>query len=58
MEDRHPKIFFQRLSGIRGNIKFTMELEQNGIFLFLDILAKKKWMAHWATLYRKTTHTD
>ena len=52
------KDFFQRLSGIRGNIKFTMELEQSGIFPFLDVLAKKKRMAHLATLHTGKLHTQ
>jgi hypothetical protein len=43
--------FLQHLNGIYGNIQFTKELEQNGTLPFLDVLVKKKWMAHWTTWY-------
>jgi hypothetical protein len=37
-------------------MKFTMELEPNGTLPFLDVLIKKRWMAHWATRYKGKPH--
>jgi hypothetical protein len=34
--------FFQHLNDISKDIKFTMELEENGIIPFLDVLIKRK----------------
>ena len=34
--------FFQHLNDISKDIKFTMELEENGTIPFLDILIKRK----------------
>jgi hypothetical protein len=51
--------FFQNLNDISKDIKFTIELEENGNILFLDILIKRKEdgsLEH--RVYRKKTHIE
>jgi hypothetical protein len=51
--------FFQHLNDISKDIKFTMELEENGTIPFLDVLIKRKEddsLGH--KVYRKKTHTE
>lgn len=46
------------LSGIQPSIKFTVEIGQNGILPFLDILMQCKVDGHLGfSMYRKPTHT-
>jgi retron-type reverse transcriptase len=50
--------FFQHLNNLSKDIKFTMELEDNGSIPFLDILINRKEdgkLGH--SVYRKKTHT-
>jgi hypothetical protein len=51
--------FFQHLNNLSKDIKFTMELEDNGSIPFLDILINRKEdgkLGH--SVYRKMTHTE
>lgn len=51
--------FVTFLNTLHGNIKFTMEVENEGRLLFLDVLIIKKpdgTLGH--TLLRKATHTN
>jgi hypothetical protein len=51
--------FFQHLNNISNDIKFTMELEEDGSIPFLDVLINRKHngsLGH--TIYRKKTHTE
>jgi hypothetical protein len=50
---------FLHLNNIHPNIKFTMEVEQNGSLPFLDVLVSRRpdgSLGH--SVYRKSTHTD
>jgi hypothetical protein len=50
--------FLKQLNGIQKNIKFTMEIEKNGVLPFLDVLVNK-WMDEWHSwAHRKPTHKD
>jgi hypothetical protein len=51
--------FLQHLNNIHLNIKFTMEVEQNGCLPFLDVLVGRRpdrSLGH--SVYRKSTHTE
>jgi hypothetical protein len=51
--------FFQHLRNISEEIKFTMEIEENGIIPFLDILINRKSDGNLGhAVYRKKTHTE
>jgi hypothetical protein len=51
--------FFQHLNNISEEIKFTMELEENGSIPFLDILINRKSDGNLGhVVYRKKTHTE
>jgi hypothetical protein len=51
--------FFQHLNDISKDIKFTMELEENGNIPFLDVLIKRKeGMSLGHRFYGKKTHTE
>jgi hypothetical protein len=51
--------FFQHLNNISKDIKFTMELEENGSIPFLDVLINKKEDGNLGhVVYRKKTHTE
>ena len=46
------------MNGIRPSIKFTVEIEQNSILPFLDVLVQCKVDGHLGfSVYRKPTHT-
>ena len=47
------------LNSVRPSIQFTVEVEKDGLLLFLDRLIKRKSDGSLdITVYRKTTHTD
>ena len=49
----------QHLNDVRPTIKFTMELEKDGILPFLDTkLTQREGGALDITVYRKQIHTD
>jgi hypothetical protein len=51
--------FLQHLNNIHPNIKFTMEVEQDGSLPFLDVLVSRRpdgSLGH--SLYRKQTHAE
>ena len=51
--------FFNHLNSISSEIKFTMELEENGKIAFLDVLISRKedgTLGH--QVYKKKAHTD
>jgi hypothetical protein len=51
--------FLQHLNNIHPNIKFTMEVEQNGCLPFLDVLVGRRpdrSLGH--SVYRKSTHME
>jgi hypothetical protein len=51
--------FFQHLNDISKDIKFTMELEENGSIPFLDVLINMREDGNLGhTVYRKNTHTE
>jgi hypothetical protein len=53
------QVFFQHLNSIHSNIKFSMELEQNNTFPFLDVLVSRRPDGSLGYMvYRKPTHTD
>ncbi|KAJ8938130.1 hypothetical protein NQ318_004700 [Aromia moschata] len=51
-------LFFDHLNILQINIEFTMETEQDGALLFMDVLVKRTHnkVAHGA--YRKKSHTS
>jgi hypothetical protein len=50
---------FQHLNNIHTKIKFTMEIETDGLLLFLDTLVTEKPVGSLVhSVYRKLTHTD
>jgi len=46
------------LNNQHSNIHFTMDIEENGKLLFLDVLISKKADTLGHQVYRKPTHTD
>jgi hypothetical protein len=48
--------FLKHLNGIHKNIKFTMEIEKNGVLPFLDVLVTK-WMGEWHSWAHSTQET-
>ena len=46
------------LNGVRPNIKFTLEQEEDGKISFLDTLLRKEDRSLDVSVYRKPTHTD
>jgi TFIIF-interacting CTD phosphatase-like protein len=51
--------FLKHLNSIHPNITFTMEVEQNKVLPFLDVLVSRSpdgSLGH--SIYRKSTHTD
>ena len=54
----HLENFFQHVSNLHQNIKFTMEAESNGELAFLHTLLKLSNGEISVLVYRKPTHTD
>ena len=50
--------FLSHINGLHDRIKFTMEIENNNSFAFLDVLVSKNNNRLTTTVYRKPTHTD
>ena len=46
------------LNSQHPNIHFTIDIEENGKFLFLDVFVSKKADDTLSQVYRKPTHTD
>ena len=47
-------IFLNHLNSIHENIKFTVEVEENGIIPFLDVLLERKKMVLYCTRIQST----
>ncbi|XP_053989899.1 uncharacterized protein LOC128882340, partial [Hylaeus volcanicus] len=54
----HLDTFFKYIDEFHTNIKFTMEIEKDGILPFLDVKIEKANGRLEHTVYRKPTHTD
>ena len=53
------QLFLTYLNSLHPNIKWTHEIEQNGIMSFLDVLVKRETDGSVTTsVYRKKTHSD
>lgn len=53
--------FFAFINSVHKNIRFTMEVEHNGMLSFPDILVYCKQdgsLSHGVYMYRKPTHTE
>ena len=55
----HLSIFLNHLNSIHENIKFTVEVEENGIIPFLDVLLERREDGSFLySVHRKPTHTN
>ena len=53
------KELFHHLNGVRLTIKFTMEQEEDGTLLFVNMLVRRREDGSWdVSVYRKPMHTD
>ncbi|CAF2140345.1 unnamed protein product [Rotaria magnacalcarata] len=58
IEEKHIKIFLQRINMWHNNLKFTSEFEEVATLPFLDVLIKKGNNSLTTSIYRKKTHTN
>ena len=57
-EDSRLQQFLDHLNGLRPEIQFTMEKEEDRLLPFLDVQIKREGNRLTTTVYRKRTHTD